>query len=48
MIRGTAERHAWAQIAQCPWALAQQGLTPPMSAPQAPQMALPLHQPLPG
>ena len=35
-------------MAQCPGSLAQQMPTPPMLAPCAPQMVLPLHQPPPG
>ena len=48
MLRGTAERNARAQMAQCPGGLAQQAQTQPMSAPRVPQMAPPLCQPLPG
>ena len=48
MLRGMAERHARAQMAQCPGGLAQWAQTQPMSVPCAPQMALPLDQPLPG
>ena len=48
MLRGTAERNARAQMAQCPGGLAQQAQTQPMSAPRVPQMTPPLHQPLPG
>ena len=47
-IRATVERHAWAQLAQGPWAPAQWAQTLPTSAPHTPQMALPLHQPPPG
>ena len=45
MLRGTTERHARAQMAQFPGGLTQ---TQPMLALCMPQMALPLHQPLPG
>ena len=48
MIRGTLERHAQAQMVQGPRAPAQWGPTPPTLVPQTPQMAPPLHQPLPG
>ena len=48
MIRGTVERHAWAQMAQGPWPLAQRAPMPPTSALCTPQMALPLCQPPPG
>ena len=48
MLRGTAERNAWAQMVQCPGGLAQWAQTQPTSALHAPQMAQPLHQPLPG
>ena len=48
MLRGAIERNARAQMAQCPGGLAQWALTPPTSALHAPQMALPLRQPLPG
>ena len=48
MLRGAIERNARAQMAQYPGSLAQQALTPPTSAPHKPQMAPPLHQPLPG
>ena len=48
MMRGTDERNAQAQMAQGPSGLAQQAQTQPTSAPCMPQMALPLHQPLPG
>ena len=48
LVRGTAERHAWAQMVQHPQAPAQQGQMLPTSALRAPQMAPPLHQPLPG
>ena len=47
-LRGMAKRIAGAQMAQRPGGLAQQTLTLPMSAPCAPQTALPLHQPPPG
>ena len=47
-IRAAVERHAWAQLVQGPWALAQWAQMPPMSAPHTPQMALPLRQPPPG
>ena len=47
-LRGTAKRITGAQMAQCPGGLAQQTLTPPTSAPCAPQTAPPLHQPPPG
>ena len=43
-----AERNARAQMAQFPGSLAQRAQTQPMSVPHAPQMALPLCQPLPG
>ena len=48
MMKGMAERNARAQMAQGPSSLAQWAQTQPMSAPRAPQMALPLCQPLPG
>ena len=48
MIRGAAERHTQAQMVQGSLALAQRGLMPPTSVPWTPQMAVPLHQPLPG
>ena len=48
MMRGTAERNARAQMAQGPSSLAQWAQTQPTSALRAPQMALPLCQPLPG
>ena len=48
MMRGAAERHTQAQMVQGPRGLAQWALTQPMSALCAPQMALPLCQPLPG
>ena len=47
-MRGTAERNARAQMAQCPGGLTQQAQTQPMSVPCMPQMVPPLHQPLPG
>ena len=47
-LRGMAKRIAGAQMVQHSGGLAQQMPTPPMSAPCAPQMALPLHQPPPG
>ena len=48
MMRGAAERKAQAQMAQGPSGLAQWAQTQPMSVPHVPQMAPPLHQPLPG
>ena len=48
MLRGMAERNAREQMVQCPGGLAQQAQTQPTSAPCVPQMAPPLHQPLPG
>ena len=48
MLRGAAERHARAQMVQCPGGLTQCTQTQPMSALCAPQMVPPLHQPLPG
>ena len=48
MMRGTAERNARAQMAQGPSGLAQWAQTQPISALRMPQMAPPLHQPLPG
>ena len=48
MMRGTAERNARAQMVQGPSSLAQQAQTQPTLAPCTPQMAPPLHQPLPG
>ena len=48
MMRGAAERNAWAQMAQGPSDLAQWAQTQPMSVPCAPHMVPPLHQPLPG
>ena len=48
MIRGLAERNARAQMVQGPSGLAQWAQTQPTSVPHAPQMALPLCQPLPG
>ena len=47
-LRGMAERITGAQMEQHPGGLAQWTQIPPMSAPCAPQMAPPLHQPLPG
>ena len=44
-VRATVERHAQAQMAQGPWALAQWALMLPMLAPCTPQMAPPLRQP---
>ena len=48
MMRGTAERKAWAQMAQGPSGLAQRAQTQPMSVPHMPQMMPPFCQPLPG
>ena len=48
MMRGAAERKARAQMLPGPKGLTQQTMTQPTSAPCAPQMALPLCQPLPG
>ena len=48
MLRGAAERNAGAQMPQGPRGLAQQTPTEPTSVPCAPQMALPLCQPLLG
>ena len=48
LFRGAAERNARAQMAQCPGGLTQRAQTQPMSVPCTPQMAPPLHQPLPG
>ena len=48
MMGGTAERNARAQIVQGPRRLAQLAQTQHTSAVHAPQMALPLCQPLPG
>ena len=48
MMRGTAERNAWAQMAQGPRGLVQWAQTQPLSALQTPQMVLLLCQPLPG
>ena len=48
MMRGTAERHARAQMAQGPRGLAQWAQTQPMFRLHTSQMALPLHQSLPG
>ena len=47
-MRAALERHAQAQLAQGPWALAQWAQMPPMSALHTPQMATPLRQPPPG
>ena len=47
-LRGTAGRNTGAQMAQRPGGLAQRTQTLPTSVPCAPQMAPPLHQPLPG
>ena len=48
MMRGAAERNARAQMAQGLSGLAQWDQTQPTSVLHTPQMALPLHQPLPG
>ena len=48
MLRGVAERHARAQMAQCPGGLTQCAQTQPTSALCMPQTVLPLCQPLPG
>ena len=48
MMRGMAERNTQAQMAQGPSGLAQRAQTQPTSALHMPQMAPPLHQPLPG
>ena len=48
MLRGTAERNARAQMAQCPGGLAQQAQTQPTSVLHVSQTVLPLCQPLPG
>ena len=48
MMRGMAERNARAQMAQGPSGLAQWAQTQPTSVACMPQMAPPLHQPLPG
>ena len=48
MLRGTIERNARAQMVQCLGGLAQWAQTQPTSALRAPQMVLPLCQPLPG
>ena len=48
MLRSVIERNARAQMAQCPGGLAQRAQTQPTLAPHMPQMAPPLHQPLPG
>ena len=47
-LRGTAERNAGAQMAQCPGGLAQRTQTPPTSGLCTPQMVPPVCQPLPG
>ena len=47
-LRGMAERITGAQMEQRPGGLAQRTQTLPTSAPCVPQMAPPLHQPLPG
>ena len=47
-LRGMAKRIAGAQMVQHPGGLAQWMPAPAMSAPSAPQMAPPLHQPPPG
>ena len=48
MLRGAAERNARAQMVQCPGGLAQWAQTQSTLMPRVPQMAPPLHQPLPG
>ena len=48
MLRGMVERNARAQMAQCLGGLVQWAQIQPTLAPCSPQMALPLHQPLPG
>ena len=48
MLRGTIEKNARAQMAQCPGGLAQWPQTQPTLALHVPQMVLLLHQPLPG
>ena len=48
MLRRVAERHARAQMVQCPVGLTQHTQTQPTSAPCMPQMVPPLCQPLPG
>ena len=48
MMRDTAERNTRAQMVQGPSGLAQWAQTQPTLVPCAPQMALPLCQPLPG
>ena len=47
-IRTTLERHAWVQLAQCPWAPAQWAQMLPTLVLHTPQMAPPLCQPPPG
>ena len=47
MMRGATERHTLAQMAQGPRGLTQWAQTQPTSVLWTPQMALPLHQPLP-
>ena len=48
MLRVMAERHARAQMAQCPGGLTQRAQTPPTLVPCMPKTVLPLCQPLPG
>ena len=48
MIKSAVGRHARAQMAAGPRAPGQRAPAPPMSAPSAPQVAPPLHQPQPG
>ena len=48
MLRSMIERNARTQMVQCPGSLAQWAQTQPTLAPHMPQMAPPLHQPLPG
>ena len=48
MMRGAAERQAWVQLMQHPRGLVQPTQTQPLVAPQTPQVAPPLRQPLPG
>ena len=48
MMRGTAERQAWVQLAQHPRGLVQPTQTQPQAVPHTPQVVPPLHQPLPG
>ena len=48
MLRSPIEKNARAQMVQCPGGLAQWPQTQPTSVPHVPQMAPPLHQPLPG